>query len=151
MSSMPEKKRIIYLVGMPGAGKSTVGRALAKCLRLTFVDADHAITDRTGVAIATIFDLEGESGFRQREAALIEELSALSDIVVATGGGVIMRENNRALLRATGVVNGAEQEERERRQSEDPAAGAGDGRQPAGERRQTQHQRHQHQRDIAPA
>lgn len=101
---MPEKKRIIYLVGMPGAGKSTVGRALAKCLRLTFVDADHAITDRTGVAIATIFDLEGESGFRQREAALIEELSALSDIVVATGGGVIMRENNRALLRATGVV-----------------------------------------------
>ena len=104
MSSIPEIKHNIYLVGMPGAGKSTVGRALAKCLHLTFVDADQAITDRTGVAIATIFELEGEAGFRQREATLIDELSARSDIVVATGGGVVLRESNRALLRATGAV-----------------------------------------------
>lgn len=104
MTSIPEIKRNIYLVGMPGAGKSTVGRALAKCLHLTFVDADQAITDRTGVAIATIFELEGEAGFRQREAALIDELSARSDLVVATGGGVILRESNRTSLRATGTV-----------------------------------------------
>ena len=104
MSSIPEKKRNIYLVGMPGAGKSTVGRALAKCLRLTFIDADKAITDKTGVTIATIFELEGEAGFRQRETALIAELSARSEILVATGGGAILREENRALLRASGVV-----------------------------------------------
>jgi shikimate kinase len=104
MISTPEKKRNLYLVGMPGAGKSTIGRALAKCLRLTFIDADHALTDRTGVAIATIFELEGEGGFRQREATLIAELSARSGILVATGGGAILREGNRAQLRATGVV-----------------------------------------------
>jgi shikimate kinase len=104
MFSTPEKKRNIYLVGMPGAGKSTIGRALAKCLHLTFIDADHTITDRTGVAIATIFELEGEAGFRQRETALIAELSARSDILVATGGGAILREDNRALLRTTGII-----------------------------------------------
>lgn len=101
---MPEKKRNIYLVGMPGSGKSTIGRSLAKCLGLTFVDADHALSDRTGVAIATIFELEGEAGFRQRESALIAELSAGADILVATGGGVILRADNRALLRTTGVI-----------------------------------------------
>lgn len=101
---MEEKKRNIYLIGMPGSGKSTIGRSLAKCLRLTFVDADHAMTDRTGVAIATIFELEGEAGFRQRETALMSELSKRSDILVATGGGAILLGDNRALLRATGVV-----------------------------------------------
>lgn len=104
MFTTPEKKSNIYLIGMPGAGKSTIGRALAKCLRLTFIDADHAITDRTGVAIATIFEVEGEAGFRQRETALIVELSARSNILVATGGGAILREDNRALLRTTGIV-----------------------------------------------
>ena len=101
---MPEKKRNVYLVGMPGSGKSTIGRTLAKCLGVTFVDADHALADRTGVAIATIFELEGEAGFRQRESALIAELSAGADILVATGGGVILRADNRALLRTTGVI-----------------------------------------------
>lgn len=101
---MTEKKRNIYLIGMPGSGKSTIGRSLAKCLHLTFVDADHALADRTGVAIATIFELEGEAGFRQRETALMAELSKRSDILVATGGGAILRGDNRALLRATGVV-----------------------------------------------
>ena len=104
MSPMPKKKRNIYLVGMPGSGKSTIGRALAKCLRLTFIDADHALTARTGVAIATIFELEGEAGFRQRESALINELSQRADILVATGGGSVLLAENRALLRATGVV-----------------------------------------------
>jgi shikimate kinase len=101
---MTDKKRNIYLVGMPGSGKSTIGWALAKCLCLTFVDADHAITERTGVSIATIFELEGEAGFRQRETTLITELSGRSGVLVATGGGVILLEDNRALLRATGVV-----------------------------------------------
>lgn len=101
---MTEKKRNIYLIGMPGSGKSTIGRSLAKCLRLSFVDADKALTDRTGVAIATIFELEGESGFRQRETALMAELSKRLDILVATGGGAILHSDNRAVLRATGVV-----------------------------------------------
>lgn len=101
---MAEKKRNIYLIGMPGSGKSTIGRSLAKCLRLTFVDADHVLTDRTGVKIATIFELEGEAGFRQRESALIVELSGRSDILVATGGGAVLRADNRELLRATGVI-----------------------------------------------
>ena len=104
MSSMAEKKRNIYLIGMPGSGKSTIGQSLAKCLRLTFVDADQALTDRTGVAIATIFDVEGEAGFRQRESALIAELSERSDILVATGGGLVLRADNRERLRTTGVI-----------------------------------------------
>jgi shikimate kinase len=101
---MSDKKRNIYLIGMPGAGKSTVGRALAKNLRLAFVDADHALTDRTGVPIATIFEMEGEAGFRQRESALIAELSKRADILVATGGGAILQATNRELLRTTGVI-----------------------------------------------
>ncbi len=103
-STTPVKKRNIYLVGMPGSGKSTIGRALAKCLRLTFIDADHALTDKTGVSIATIFELEGEVGFRQRETALIMELSERTNILVATGGGAILLADNRERLRATGVV-----------------------------------------------
>lgn len=104
MSSLPEKKRNLYLVGMPGSGKSTIGRSLAKCLQLTFVDADQALTERTGVAIATIFEVEGEAGFRERESALVAELCACSDILVATGGGSILRAANRRLLHSTGVV-----------------------------------------------
>ena len=101
---MTDQKRNIYLIGMPGSGKSTIGWALAKSLHLTFVDADHAIADRTGVPIATIFELEGEPGFRQREAALIAALSERTDILVATGGGAILLDGNRALLQATGVI-----------------------------------------------
>ncbi len=104
MSLMPDKKRNIYLIGMPGSGKSTIGRSLSKCLRLTFVDADQALTDRTGVAIATIFELEGEAGFRERETALIAELCTRTEILVATGGGSILSAENRRLLHATGVV-----------------------------------------------
>ena len=104
ISSMQEKKRNIYLIGMPGSGKSTIGRALAKCLRLTFVDGDHALTGRTGVAIATIFELEGEAGFRQRETALMSELCGHQHILVATGGGVILDADNRKLLQSSGVV-----------------------------------------------
>ena len=104
MSLAPDKKRNIYLIGMPGSGKSTIGRALAKCLGLTFIDADHALTERTGVAIATIFELEGEAGFRTRESTLIAELCTQAEILVATGGGSVLSAENRQQLHATGVV-----------------------------------------------
>ena len=104
MSPNIREKRNIYLIGMPGSGKSTIGRSLAKVLQLNFVDADHALAARTGVSIATIFELEGETGFRQREAALISELSGAAGILVATGGGAILSSMNRELLRRTGAV-----------------------------------------------
>jgi shikimate kinase len=94
----------IFLVGMPGAGKTTVGRQLAKRLQRRFVDADHEIEQRTGVRIPLIFDIEGEQGFRDREARVIAELAAGSDMVVATGGGAVLRPENRAALRSGGTV-----------------------------------------------
>jgi shikimate kinase len=101
---MSHPPRNIYLIGMPGAGKSTIGRALAKCLRLKFIDADHALIERTGVPIATIFEMEGEARFRLRETALLTELSAQNGMLMATGGGVVLREENRDILRSTGIV-----------------------------------------------
>lgn len=94
----------IYLVGMPGAGKTTVGRQLARRLQRTFVDADHEIEVRTGVGIPLIFDIEGEQGFRDRETKVITELASESDLVVATGGGAVLRAENRAALRHGGTV-----------------------------------------------
>lgn len=96
--------RNLYLVGMPGAGKSTVGKALARQLELPFFDADHEMLEHTGVAIATIFELEGEAGFRLREAQLIGELCHREGILLATGGGAVLREDNRLALRRTGIV-----------------------------------------------
>ncbi len=94
----------IFLVGLMGAGKTTLGKQLAKALKLTFIDSDDEIEKRTGVTIATIFDIEGETGFREREAAVIDELTQREDIVLATGGGAILREDNRAHLRQRGQV-----------------------------------------------
>lgn len=101
---MPASPRNLYLIGMPGAGKSTIGRALAKCLRLKFVDADHVMTHRTGVSIATIFEMEGEEKFRVRESALLAELSAHTGMLLATGGGVVLLKENRDILCASGTV-----------------------------------------------
>src|SRR5215470_19945062 len=89
----------IFLVGMMGAGKTSVGKLLARHLGKTFHDSDQVIEARTGVRISLIFELEGESGFRAREAAVIEELTALKDSVLATGGGVVLNAHNRALLK----------------------------------------------------
>lgn len=94
----------IYLVGMPGAGKTTVGRQLARRMQRTFVDADHEIEARTGVGIPLIFDIEGEQGFRDRESKVIAELANESDLVVATGGGAVLRAENRAALKQGGTV-----------------------------------------------
>jgi len=92
-------ERPIVLVGMMGAGKSTVGRRLAGRLRCRFADSDRVLEDRLGVPIATMFELEGEAAFRDRESALLAELVTHRDHVLATGGGVVLREANQALLR----------------------------------------------------
>ena len=77
----------IFLIGMPGAGKSTLGKALANRLGLSFIDADQEIVSRTGVSITTIFEIEGETGFRAREVQLIAELVTANSTILATGGG----------------------------------------------------------------
>jgi len=94
----------IYLVGLMGSGKTTIGRALARRLGRRFVDSDHEIEHRTGVRIPIIFEMEGEEGFRKREALVIEELSQHAGIVMATGGGAILDPANRAVLASTGWV-----------------------------------------------
>lgn len=87
-----------------GSGKTTVGKQLAKRTRMDFVDSDHMIEDRCGVSISTIFDIEGEDGFRKRETKMLQELCDRSGIVLATGGGAITTEENRILLRKSGFV-----------------------------------------------
>lgn len=92
------------LIGMMGAGKSTMGRTLAKQCEKTFVDSDTEIQHRTGVTIPHIFDVEGEAGFRQREAAVIEDILKSDNVVLATGGGAILLESNRRVLQENGIV-----------------------------------------------
>lgn len=94
----------IFLVGMMGAGKSTVGARLARRLEREFIDIDRELEARLGVDIPTVFDLEGEEGFRRRESQLVCELSHRSGLVVATGGGVVLRAENREALAARGLV-----------------------------------------------
>jgi shikimate kinase len=98
------QKRNIYLVGPMGAGKSTIGRVLAAELHLNFRDSDKVIEDRTGADIPWIFDMEGEEGFRDRESAVLDELSKGRDVVIATGGGIILRSQNREIMKASGYV-----------------------------------------------
>ena len=87
-----------------GAGKSTLGRHLARKLDLEFLDTDRVIEERTGADIPWIFDMEGEDGFRRRESAIIDELTSRAGIVLATGGGAVLREENRRNLRERGRV-----------------------------------------------
>jgi len=94
----------VFLVGLMGAGKTSVGKMLAKRLGKTFHDSDHVIEARTGVKIPVIFEIEGESGFRARESSIIDELTALDNIVLATGGGAILSQANREALRSRGTV-----------------------------------------------
>ena len=94
----------IFLVGLMGAGKTSVGRLLAKRLGKTFLDSDQEIERATGVKIPLIFEIEGEPGFRAREAKMLVELAARRDIVLATGGGAVLVEANRRLLAENGTV-----------------------------------------------
>ena len=94
----------VILIGLMGAGKSTIGRCLAERLNRTFYDSDTIICERTGVTIPTIFELEGEAGFRNRESSVIRELCGLDNIVLATGGGAVLREINRKCLNRSGVI-----------------------------------------------
>jgi shikimate kinase len=99
-----EKPRNVFIVGPMGAGKTTVGKLLADELGLEFLDSDKEIEDRTGADIGWIFDVEGETGFRKREAAMIDELTARSGVLVATGGGAVLLEENRKRLVSRGTV-----------------------------------------------
>lgn len=94
----------LILVGMMGSGKTTMGRAMAKHLGKAFVDSDEEITKRTGVTIPHIFDVEGEPGFRLRELAAIRHLVERNNMVLATGGGAVLEEQNRSLLQQNGIV-----------------------------------------------
>ena len=101
---VPLHRGNLFLVGLPGAGKSTLGRQLARRLHKRFVDADTELEHRLGVSIPTIFEIEGEAGFRDREETTIAELTALEGIVLSTGGGAVLRPGNRARLKANGTV-----------------------------------------------
>jgi shikimate kinase len=94
----------VFLIGPMGAGKTTIGRHLATLLHKRFVDVDHEIEKRTGVSIPVIFEIEGEEGFRRRESVVIEELTRDANIVLATGGGAVLLEDTRKVLKDRGTV-----------------------------------------------
>jgi len=98
------EQRNIFLIGPMGAGKSTIGRHLAQMLHLNFFDSDSEIEKKTGADIAWVFDVEGEEGFRHREQSMIDELTQKHGIVLATGGGALIRPENRIHLSARGIV-----------------------------------------------
>jgi shikimate kinase len=97
-------RRNVFLVGMMGAGKTTAGRLMARRLKREFLDTDLEVERRCGVKVPVIFEIEGEAGFRQREAAVIAELTARENVVLATGGGAVLDEANRRHLAARGTV-----------------------------------------------
>ncbi len=94
----------LFLIGPMGVGKSTIGKRLAKVMGLEFYDCDHEVEARTGVSVPVIFDIEGEAGFRKRESEVLKELTALKGIVLVTGGGSVLSEENRELISNNGFV-----------------------------------------------
>lgn len=92
------------MIGLMGAGKTTIGKQLAKALKIPFYDSDKVIEENTGVDIPTIFEFEGEEGFREREQKIIRKLTELKGIVLATGGGAVLRDENRNVLKANGFI-----------------------------------------------
>ena len=104
MQLVPPHPRRIFLVGPMGVGKTTIGRMLARELGLKFIDCDQEIEKRSGANIAWIFDVEGEPGFRIRESQVLGDLTGQDDILVATGGGAVLRAENRERLKNRGIV-----------------------------------------------
>jgi len=94
----------VFLVGMMGAGKTTLGKALAQRMGHEFIDTDRILVERTGVPVATIFEIEGEDGFRRRESSVLAEIAQRDGCVVATGGGIVLAEENRRVMRESGTV-----------------------------------------------
>ena len=101
---MEKSSKNIVLVGLMGSGKTTVGRRLARELNKDFFDTDHEIIDKTGVTIDHIFDIEGEKGFRERESKILKSLCQMSNIILATGGGIVILPKNREILKNAGLV-----------------------------------------------
>ena len=101
---MDRPERNIFLIGPMGSGKTSIGQRLADLFEMEFLDCDHELEDHTGASVSLIFDVEGEEGFRDRETRMLEKLSARQGVLIATGGGVILRERNRELLRQRGLV-----------------------------------------------
>lgn len=99
-----KNKKNIFLVGPLGVGKTTIGRQLAKRAHLVFYDSDQEIEKQTGVSVATIFEIEGESGFRKREHEMIVKLTQLDNIVLSSGGGSILMSENRKALTSRGII-----------------------------------------------
>lgn len=99
-----DRDKPIFLVGMMGAGKTTIGRHLARALDREFVDLDHELEARCGVRVSLIFDIEGEAGFRKRETIALDECSQRAGIVLATGGGAVLAPENRRYLKERGTV-----------------------------------------------
>jgi shikimate kinase len=101
---MEHSSKNLFLIGLMGAGKTTIGKALARRMHLQFIDSDHEIEARTGVSVRTIFELEGETGFRARESSTIADLTLRKGIVLATGGGAVLLEETRKCLNERGIV-----------------------------------------------
>lgn len=96
--------RNLVLIGLMGAGKTSVGRHLAQLLGWEFLDTDHVLEERCGADIPWIFDIEGEAGFRRRETEVLEDLCQRENTVIATGGGIVLSQHNRSLLKTCGTV-----------------------------------------------
>jgi shikimate kinase len=101
---LPQQTQNVFLIGLMGSGKTTIGQLLAKRLHLPFIDSDHELEQRTGVSVSTIFEIEGETAFRVREAAIIDELTRGESLVLGTGGGAVLDRHTREVLRGRGTV-----------------------------------------------
>ena len=99
-----EKGSNIYLVGPMGSGKTTIGQRVAARLKMDFYDCDRELEKLTGASVNLIFDVEGESGFRDRESKMLQDLTSRRNVLIATGGGAVLREENREMLKLTGMV-----------------------------------------------
>lgn len=104
LDKLSRQTKNLVIIGMPGSGKTTIGKILAKKLERTFIDADAALEEEAGLSIPEIFSEEGEAGFRQRETEILKKLGRQSGIVIATGGGCVTREENYFHLRQNGVI-----------------------------------------------